>query len=227
MRWGGNGKYGWDETLKARALEVAERNPAGRNLRSVWTIATEPFPEAHFATFPRKLVEPCIKAGTSEKGCCPECEAPWVRTMEIKRPDLSAFEHRQTSKHDLGMKRSDGDYAAGRLSGQEWNRLNHRETVGWRPTCQHKAGPIPVLVLDPFCGSGTTGVVALRLRRHFIGIELNPSYAAMAQKRLEVWWKEPAWGPTEVPSNQPSLFAETPNSSSESSNADKAAHEAQ
>jgi len=43
-------------------------NPAGRNRRSVWEIATEPYPEAHFATFPQALVEPCIKAG------CPEGE---------------------------------------------------------------------------------------------------------------------------------------------------------
>ena len=50
--------------------------PIGRNLRSVWTIATQPFPKAHFATFPEKLVETCIKAGTSQKGCCPECGAP-------------------------------------------------------------------------------------------------------------------------------------------------------
>ena len=41
---------------------------AGRNLRSVWTIATEPYPGAHFATFPRKLVEPCVKAGCPEGG---------------------------------------------------------------------------------------------------------------------------------------------------------------
>ncbi|KKL10458.1 hypothetical protein LCGC14_2555630, partial [marine sediment metagenome] len=49
-----------------------------RNLRSVWAINPQPFPEAHFATFPERLVEPCIMAGTSEKGCCPECGAPWV-----------------------------------------------------------------------------------------------------------------------------------------------------
>jgi DNA modification methylase len=45
-----------------------ESNPAGRNIRSVWTIATAPYPGAHFATFPPKLVEPCIKAGCPEGG---------------------------------------------------------------------------------------------------------------------------------------------------------------
>jgi DNA modification methylase len=41
-------------------------DPAGRNLRSVWTIATQPYPEAHFATFPEALVVPCVKAGSRE-----------------------------------------------------------------------------------------------------------------------------------------------------------------
>lgn len=79
------------------------------NLRNVWTIATHPFPSAHFATFPPGLVEPCIKAG------CP-------------------------------------------------------------------AGGV---VLDPFGGSGTTGLVADRLGRDAILIELNPEYAEMARKRIE------------------------------------------
>jgi site-specific DNA-methyltransferase (cytosine-N4-specific) len=50
-------------------LYTAEgRNGAGRNIRSVWTIATQPYPGAHFAVFPEALVEPCIKAGCPENG---------------------------------------------------------------------------------------------------------------------------------------------------------------
>lgn len=56
-----------------------------RNRRSVWTIPTAPFSDAHFATFPPALVEPCIKAGTSERGCCPACGAPWARVVERSR----------------------------------------------------------------------------------------------------------------------------------------------
>jgi DNA modification methylase len=52
-----------------RCKKMADNiNPAGRNRRSVWTIATEPTPDAHFATFPRKLVEPCILAGCPPGG---------------------------------------------------------------------------------------------------------------------------------------------------------------
>lgn len=80
-----------------------------RNKRSVWTVASHPYPDAHFATFPPALIEPCILAG------CPEDGA----------------------------------------------------------------------VLDPFAGAGTTGLVALRLGRRFLGIELNPEYCRMARWRIQ------------------------------------------
>ena len=66
----------------AFVVPVRQYNPAGRNIRTVWQIPTESFPGSHFATFPRKLVEPCVKAGTSQKGRCPECGKPWVREVE-------------------------------------------------------------------------------------------------------------------------------------------------
>ena len=55
---------------------------SGRNLRNVWTIATHAYSDVHFATFPPALVEPCIKAGTSERGACADCGAPWRRCVE-------------------------------------------------------------------------------------------------------------------------------------------------
>lgn len=57
-------------------------------------------------------------------------------------------------------------------------------TTGWEPVCKCNAALRPCTVLDPFCGSGTTGVVALQYGRHFIGIELNPEYLRLAEKRL-------------------------------------------
>ncbi len=53
-----------------------EGRSGGRDIRSVWTISTQPYREAHFATFPEKLVTPCVKAGAGEKGCCPKCGSP-------------------------------------------------------------------------------------------------------------------------------------------------------
>ena len=93
---------------KAGLMKVADVAYDTRNARSVWTIATQPFSEAHFATFPPELAERCIKAGC----------------------------------------------------------------------------PVGGTVLDPFFGAGTTGLVADRLQRDCIGIELNPAYAEIARNRI-------------------------------------------
>jgi len=68
-----------------------------QNRRSVWTIATQPYPEAHFATYPIALVEPCIKASTSERGCCAECGAPWRRI--IKKKSISPRDYNGKWEH--------------------------------------------------------------------------------------------------------------------------------
>lgn len=57
-----------------------ENDGRGRNKRSVWTLGPEPFRgDAHFAVMPTALVAPCVLAGTSARGCCPTCGAPWQR----------------------------------------------------------------------------------------------------------------------------------------------------
>jgi len=112
-------EYGWNgkvmETGKAAAgISPIEKmgsrfvNPDGRNMRTVWEINTEPNSEAHFATYPQRLVERMLKAGCPENG----------------------------------------------------------------------------VVLDPFFGSGTTGVYARKVNRNYIGIELNPEYVEIAKNRL-------------------------------------------
>lgn len=155
----------------------------GRNLRSVWTISTAPFPQAHFATFPPGLPERCIKAGTSERGCCPKCGSPWRRVVEKKRPPKECYTN--TSKPESVS--ACGDHTVG--FGQKYqNFLNENPpiTTGWTPTCACDAGePIPCIVLDPFSGAGTTCLVAAKLCRDSIGIELSPEYVQMSVKRLK------------------------------------------
>ena len=78
-------------------------------------------------------------------------------------------------------------FRASRLSGQEmaaWKAENPDRTTGWRSTCTHDDDTARSLILDPFAGAGTTGVVALRHDRSFVGIELNPDYAEMARNRI-------------------------------------------
>ncbi len=65
-------------------------------------------------------------------------------------------------------------------------RLEKRiETTGWNPSCKCGLVEVPCTVLDPFAGAGTTGLVADRLKRNAILIELNPEYAAMAEARIQ------------------------------------------
>ena len=99
-------RYFYDaEAIREPATDALPHSPGKR---SVWTVNTTPFPGAHFATFPPKLIDPCILAGSST-----------------------------------------GD-----------------------------------TILDPFSGAGTTGLVALRHDRDYIGCELNPEYAQMSRERI-------------------------------------------
>ena len=145
--------------------------PATRNSRNVWTIGTVPYSDAHFATFPPELAERCIKAGTSERGACPACRAP--RARDVERTAMAIRRSERT--HELGRTRSSGTMLEPPTA----------VTTGWSPTCSCNAGePIPCTVLDPFAGAFTTAMVADRLQRDAIGIELNPEYCAMAERRI-------------------------------------------
>ena len=133
-------------------------------------------PDAHFATFPPKLVEPCILAGTSEKGCCPECGAPWERVVEKTVPETRNVKSDYPGNITLATKKYKND------------RGPESKTIGWKPTCKCFGPPLgvaefhigkePILctVLDIFFGSGTVGVVAHKHGRKFIGIELSKPY---------------------------------------------------
>ena len=93
-------------------------NPAGANLRNVWSIPTESFPDAHFATFPTALVEPCIKAGTSERGCCAACGAPLVREIvAAAEMDMSRQQARRAVEIARAIGLTDEHLAAIRASG--------------------------------------------------------------------------------------------------------------
>lgn len=63
--------------------------------------------------------------------------------------------------------------------------VTETKTVGWRPTCDCNADVVPCVVLDPFFGAGTTGVVASQHGRRYVGVELNPEYIELARQRLQ------------------------------------------
>ena len=165
---------------------LAVPNPLGRNRRSVWRVATRGFSGAHFAVFPAQLIEPCILAGTPEK-CCMRCGAPWRQggnpvglvptcdcfgrpRMEIRPcPECSGAGHNPRSQARCVRCRGKGE----RLL-ENWEAFDLTGCVSE-----------PGMVLDPFAGSGTTGVVALQHNRRFAGCDLSQAYVAMAQERLD------------------------------------------
>jgi DNA modification methylase len=196
----GRGDAARDPATRTDYYRGPRYDPPTRNLRSVWSIPTESFAGAHFATFPRRLVEPCIKAGTSGRGCCPGCGAGWEREVERERLAPAA---------PSGM-REIGRWAERQQSGVGERCVTH--AIGWRPGCScfghfvevddepdnpyarprrvyvpdgPQPDPVPAVILDPFAGSGTTLVVASALGRSGIGIDLSPDYLALARRRIE------------------------------------------
>lgn len=110
--------------------------PVGRNKRTVWSVASQPYAGAHYAPFPPKLIEPAILAGTSGGGVCQECLNPFSRVKSDGSPDSDS----------------------------------------WIRSCSHEGAPVPATVLDPFAGSGTTGMVAQGASRRAVLIDLNGDY---------------------------------------------------
>jgi DNA modification methylase len=190
-RFGGAGGFGDSDVTTT-----------GRNKRTVWEIATEPYPDAHFATFPQALVEPCVLAGTSERGVCAECGAPWERVVE----KTQRYDHVTT---DPG-KSKQGPYSNQTGDGAGTHDVRHgvyvdTKTTGWSPTCScpgldgdgpwldptaHPDGvanwpTVPATCLDLFAGSGTVGVVAQKLGRRAVLIDASADYLALARRRIE------------------------------------------
>jgi DNA modification methylase len=148
-----------------------------RNRRTVWNIATSPYSGAHFATWPPKLVEPMILAGTSARGVCPTCGSPWERVVERSGGTRQAGDSRA-----VAMGHSSTGPTAVMRAGEPMDTT----TTGWRATCEcPPADPIPATVLDPFNGSGTSGTVALDLGRAYIGVDISTEYVTeLAEERI-------------------------------------------
>ncbi len=137
------------------------------NKLDVWNVASESYAGAHFATFPRKLITPCILAGTSEHGACTECGTPWKRITEEKK--LKRYRPNEYVKR-TGVKGT-GNVCANTVAGVDV------KTIGWEPTCGCNTDRVvPCAVLDPFVGSGTTCCVAVAHGRRSIGIDLSVKY---------------------------------------------------
>jgi DNA modification methylase len=153
---------------------------AGRNRRSVWTVPTQCFKGAHFAAFPEALVEPCLLAGSSPVACR-TCGAPWRGIVNSRRllDGKTEIKGGWTQAEPLSSGRALQATGSG-----HWRVEVRRQTVGWEAGCSHEDPGGRCTVLDPFAGAASTGIVALRHGRDFLGIELSGAYARMARRRL-------------------------------------------
>ncbi len=166
---GGWSKAYIDAQTQHGAIRLERPEATGsRNMWSYWLLSPDPEPLAHFATFPREIPRRCIAAATSDKGECPKCGKPWVRVVETFRNgrDWNKNNRAGGDRMQVGQSASDAmpkDYIA-------------PITTGWAPQCAHDLPPVPQTVLDPFCGSGTTSLVARSMLRRSIGIDISEPY---------------------------------------------------
>ena len=151
-----------------------------------------------------------ILAGSSDRACS-ECGAAWVRVVEKCGGTTGKSWHDHGADLEVGM--TQVQHSVGNAKDQDGKAYAVR-TTDFVPGCTCGAGTTGSLILDPFCGSGTTGAVAVRLGRRFIGIELNPEYAAMSERRIERAQERARWTlrglavpqPVAPPEGQPALF---------------------
>jgi DNA modification methylase len=153
-----------------------------RNRRSVWTVTTKPYSEAHFATFPEALIEPMIKAGCPGFVCrkCGKARERVYKKGDLV-PDAPQYKPRGNNRGDAFVKNA--MTPAGSKQGHP-NFHYEKKEIGLTD-CGCNAGFSLGLVLDPFIGSGTTGRVATKLNRNWLGIELNPNYGKLIDKRTD------------------------------------------
>lgn len=171
--------------INGQRFSAGEHNyysKGGRNKRSVWNVSTQPFPDAHFATFPSKLITPCVLAGTSAEGCCSKCGAPYKRVTKKGKPILNAWSANGAAQYNIDaqkMKRT------GLSEGSTLKHIVPIKTIGWQPTCKCNADIVPCTVLDIFNGSGTVGIACVNNELDYIGIELSEKYVEMSRKRID------------------------------------------
>lgn len=180
----------------AASMQNTWAEDGSRNKRSVWTVASSGYAGAHFACFPPKLILPCILAGTSAKGCCAKCGAPYKRILEKERTATRPGENTKVKEHEKSQntpgklpfsEKSTQRRLPGEVVGNRdpERHVTTTKTTGWESTCDCGSDEVkPCVVIDPFLGSGTSIAVALSKNRRAIGIELNPEYIELAEQRI-------------------------------------------
>jgi len=158
--------------------------------RDVWTFASRPRSPGngeveHFAAFPEDLPRACIRLATPEAACS-SCGTPLRRVADRRRVyegDETARAATSRSQHQLFGAGDDGANPEDRRY-----RIVVR-TRGWRRSCDCGVSLCPAVVLDPFCGAGTTGEVAVQLGRSFVGLDVVVPHVELSRQRIAAAWR--------------------------------------
>ena len=155
------------------------RDDDNKGKRTVWDISTIPGDVEHIAMFPPELPMMCIKRGSSRKGACPECGAPWKEIFERKRKEGRPPTNCGNMDNDGRTRTTSG------LNVPAEYKMVKVKSIGFRPTCScDNKTTVPCIVLDPFLGSGTTVRVANDNARIGLGFELNPEYKEIIESKI-------------------------------------------
>lgn len=188
-------KDGHPSKKNGHANMTRQLHPGGAAVRTIWSMPVGRTKKKHFATFPKHLVRPCVRLGSSAKGCCPTCLEPWVRVVKkvrvATRPGTKSKvkvpSGWDTGKGSHGTIRKDGRRLASEVTGNRdpERHCTERIPIGWKQNCKcDEAEPVSCLVFDPFLGSGTTIQVAVEEGRRGFGVELNPEYCTYIDHRM-------------------------------------------
>lgn len=169
----GAGAPSWGKDAGNRGLAAQRRqgtvgHELGKNPGDVWPLASANFAGQHFATFPPGLVERPLLA-TCPELICDGCGTPFKRVSRVRREERG---HRRPPRREPRVRHYSRNYTV------------IRERGPLLPACTCASTARPGVVLDPFLGAGTVGLVAERHGRDWVGIEINPAYATIAEQRL-------------------------------------------
>lgn len=146
---------------------------------SVWQFRPKPNNVSHTAAYHPDLIKPVIVGSTSAKVCV-ECKSPWIEKKRLvgeKEVELYTGQGRKSYRKHKAPDASETKKSILKSMAKVYD-------YWMEPSCTCNAGTETAIILDPFSGSGSTGVAALELGRRYAGIELNKHYAEESVKRL-------------------------------------------
>lgn len=158
-------------------VAIMEPNSTGNglsNARTVWRLSTESSKAAHGAVMPQGLIRRCLKAATSEYGCCGKCGTPYVR--QVEKETKATRPGKDNKFKESSAKVGKRDTA---------RKVTKVTTTGWAKQCGCPGSQrAAATILDPFAGSGSTAVACKATGLNSISCELYPEYTEIIKQRL-------------------------------------------